>query len=170
MAPYEEWTTPAGPVRVVWTKRPGGRRPTKADSLAYWQAKADRGEIPTMAKQQTETAGGFKKVPAELNIWKPDKKGANITLLVTSVEHEAKFGFQVKGMDTGGTIFTLPSQKVLESMLKDVPGGLTPLKTVLRVTYLGEKKGEKWPTPMKLYDVEYRERGADDLWNLPLAG
>ena len=170
MAPYELIETPAGPVRVVWTKYPKGQRATKAASLAYWRAKADRGEIPTMAKKSDQTtAGGFRKVPNELNIWKPERKGESVTVLVTNVQQEAKFGYQVKGMTADGIIFTLPSQKVLQSMLQDVPGGAVPLKTVLRVTYLGEKKGDKWPTPMKLYDVEYRDREADDLWTLPQA-
>lgn len=168
--PYRpsDGTSPA----VWWPKNLDGRRPTKRASLAYWR---DRLKGEAMAKgkpafkQPAKPDDGFKEVPSDLNLWPADDDpavGDELTGLVTHVNPAGPFGLQVKVMDASGTIFTLASHKVLQGRLESVPGGLRPLKTVLRVTFTGKEKGKKWPTPMLVYRVQYAERksGEDDLW------
>ena len=153
--------------RVWWPKYLDGRRPTKAASLAYWQARAedDMARKPKGAPAER----GFKKVPGDLNLWPADDnppKGAQITGLVTSKKLDGPYGLQVKIVDPEGTLFTLASHKVLQGRLESVPGGLRPMQTVLRITFTGKERGKKWPTPMLMYDVEYADRVADGMIDL----
>lgn len=156
--------------RVRWAKRPRGRRATKGEAIAYWAGLVARlkGEtIMAPRRKESEPATAWKTVPSDLNLWEPKTKGQELVGLVTQVNPAGKFGLQVKIMEPDGTIYTLPSHKVLQGRLESVPGGLRPLKTCLRVVYDGREKSANYQTPMEMYTVQYRERGADDLWDVP---
>jgi hypothetical protein len=162
---YRDFDTAAGRVRVTWPKRLFGRRPTKAESAAYWRARG----VMDMAKQSQKVEQGFKKVANDLNLWPADDnpaKGAQLVALVTAVKLDGPFGLQVKVCDPKGTVFTLASHKVLQGRLESVPGGLRPMQTILRITYTGKEKAKKWPTPMMMYDVEYADRVKDGMIDL----
>lgn len=120
------------------------------------------------AKNPTpKPAGSWKTVPSDLNLWEPQRKGEQLIGLVTQVTPHGKFGLQVKVMEIDGTIKTLPSHKVLQGRLESVPGGLKPMRTALRITYEGQGKSANYATPMELYTVDYRDREATDLWDVP---
>ena len=117
----------------------------------------------------------FRPVPSDLNLWPPGEeeppKGTTLVGLVSHVTLAGQYGLQVKVVDPGGVIWTLASHKVLQGRLESVPGGLRPLKTVVKITFVGTEKSKKWPTPMRMYDVEYADRipGESDLWpDLPV--
>lgn len=114
-----------------------------------------------MAAKKTE---GFQKVPNTLNLWKPKKKNDALVGLVNYVNPNGKFGLTVKVMEPDGAILTLPSHKVLQDRLANVPGGLKSGVTILRITYTGDQKGANWPTPMEMYEVEYRDKTENDIF------
>jgi hypothetical protein len=123
-----------------------------------------------MAKQKKGVEErGFRKVPGDLNLWPGSDnpaKGMQLTCLVTHVNLSGPFGLQVKVCGADGTIYTLASHKVLQGRLESIPGGLRPMRTVLRITFTGKEKSKKWPTPMLVYDVEYADRVADEMVDL----
>lgn len=150
--------------RVWWPKYLDGRRPTKAASLAYWQARAE----DTMAAKKKEPVSikGWKPVPSDLNLWPPTKdprKGLELVCLVKSVELGVKIGkggqtsTRIKVLEPDGTLWTLKAHKVLIGRVENTPIGLKPFLTALRITYDGREKGDQ-PQPMEMYSVEYDSR------------
>jgi len=115
-----------------------------------------------------ETSGGFRKVATELNLWPEDtsnpREGDTLTGLVLSKKLDGQFGLQVKVLEPDGTIRTLAAHKVLSSMLENVPGGLVPGVTVLRVTVGGRKMSKKYKKEMTMYELEYRARTSEDVF------
>ena len=109
-----------------------------------------------MGKSTTTEKKKWKRVPSDLNLWQPKAKNDSIEGLVTQVLPEGKFGLQVKIVDGNGEIFTLPAHKVLQGRLGSVPG-LRANALILKVTYTGTEKSKNWPTPMEMYDVDYRD-------------